>query len=218
MPDLRDLVIRWLRGWRVARALPAAEEVDGGLRVRCMQPGRDVEYVALDPALLPRLADLVVGEDAVTWLTVATTDPAAVVAAVEAAGLVVLKSSEQLMTADLDGRPPSVPAPYRLAVDVDDRVVTATVRDESGQVAARGTMGLAGRDAIADRIETAPAHRRKGLASVVMGALAASAVEQGADRGVLIASEEGQWLYASLGWQPVAQVVIATTPGNTYPS
>jgi GNAT superfamily N-acetyltransferase len=225
--NLRDLIVRWQRGWGVARALPVAEDVGGALRVRSMQPGRDIEYVALDAgedlASLTTLAELVAGEDAVTWLTVPTTDPARAASALTDAGLIVLKHSELLMTADLRAHPQNMPvAPYRLMTQVDshrgDRVVRATVRHESGEVGARGTMGLAGTDAVADRIETMPAHRRMGLASAVMSALARSAVEEGVEHGILIASEDGQRLYTTLGWQPVAGVLIATTPGNTYPS
>jgi GNAT superfamily N-acetyltransferase len=225
--NLRDLIVRWQRGWGVARALPAAEDVGGGLRLHCMQPGRDVEYVALDAdddvPSLTRLADRVAGEHAVTWLTVPTTDPAATGSTLEAAGLIVLKRSEVLMTVDLRGHPRSRPAaPYRVLTQVDphqgDVVVTATVRHESEGVGARGTMGVTGTDAVADRIETVPAHRRKGLASAIMSTLASSAVEEGADHGILVASEDGQRLYTTLGWQPVADVLIATTPGNAYPS
>jgi hypothetical protein len=49
-------------------------------------------------------------------------------------------------------------------------------------------------------------------------ALACSAIEEGAERGILIASEDGQRLYTTLGWQPVADALIATAPGNVYPS
>jgi GNAT superfamily N-acetyltransferase len=225
--NLRDLVIRWQRGWGVARALPVADDVGHGLRVRCVQPGREVEYVALDadddPPSLIGLAERVAREDSVTWLTVPTTDPARTGTALEAAGMVLLKRSEQLMIADLREHPQGTPAaPYRLETDVDahrdDAVFVATVRHESGEVGARGTMGLTGTDAVADRIETMPAHRRRGLASAVMGALARSAIDRGAERGILIASEDGQRLYTALGWQAVAEVLIATTPGKTYPS
>jgi len=136
--DLRDLIVRWQRGWGVARALPAADNVDGGVRVLCTQPSRDVEYVALDadgdPASLPRLAELVAGEDRVTWLTVPTTDPAGAASALVGAGLVILKGSELLMTTDLRAHPQRPPvAPYRLLTQVDS-VIEATVRDESGEV------------------------------------------------------------------------------------
>jgi len=192
-----------------------------------MQPGRDVEYVALDAgedfASISRLAELVAGEDAVTWLTVPTTDPAGAAKALEAAGLILLQRSELLMTADLRAHPRCMPAaPYRILTEFDSErggnVVSATVWHESGQVGARGTMGLTGSDAVADRIETMPAHRRRGLASAIMSALAGTAVDEGVERGILIASEDGQRLYTTLGWQPAANVLIATTPGNTYPS
>lgn len=211
----------------MARALPAAEDVGGGLRVRCRQPGRDVEYVALDAdgdmASLTGLAGRVAGEDEVTWLTVPTIDPVRAASTLEAAGLIVLKSSERLMAVDLRGHPRTRPAaPYRVLTRVDPgrdgAVITATVRYGPDETGARGTMGVTGGDSVADRIETVPAHRRKGLASAVMSALAGAAVEEGAEQGILVASEDGRRLYRTLGWQPVADVLIATTPGHTYPS
>jgi len=211
---VRELIERWHRGWCVARGLTEVEDVGGGLRVRCLQPGRDVEYVALDEAAVPALAERVLGEHEVTWLTVATLSPARVADALTGPGLVLLKRAEQLMTIPLADHPSSKPAePYHLEVVRVGATITATVRDAStGEAAARGTLGLSGPDGIADRIETVPAHRRKGLASVVMGALAESAREQGATHGILIASEDGQHLYRRLGWQAVADVLIATAP------
>ena len=205
----------------MARGLPAADDLGPGLRVRCLQPGRAVEYVALDPApaALHALAGLVAAEAEVTWLTVPTTDASTVAAVLSGAGLVLLKRAEQLMTTDLRTHPrPPAPAGYRTGLASSAGVLTATVLHEPDEVGARGTMGLTGPDAVADRIETLPDHRRRGLASTLMGALAAGAVEAGAARGILIASEEGRHLYAKLGWHPAADVVIATTPGNTYPA
>lgn len=212
MNELRDLVVRWQRGWGLARGLPGAADVGGGLRVACRQPGRDVEYVALDPspAALARLAGLVAGEDEVTWLTVPTADPAGAAAALSGAGLVLLRRSELLMAADLRAHPQRGPASgYRLELS-GDSVVTATVRNLAGEVGARGTVAVSGGDAVADRIETFPAHQRRGLGSAVMGALAAAAVARGANRGLLVASEEGQRLYATLGWRGVAGVLISS--------
>jgi GNAT superfamily N-acetyltransferase len=219
--DLRELIVSWQRGWSVARALPTADDVGPGLRVRCLQSGRAVEYVALrsDPAALRALAARVAAEDEVTWLTVPTSDPSAAAATLTAAGLVLLRRSELMMTTDLGGHPQPPPPPgYRLETVADAAVLTVTVLDPAGDVGARGTMGLTGPDAVADQIETMPAHRRRGLASALMGALAAAAVDAGARRGILIASEEGRPLYAKLGWRPVADALIATTPGNTYPA
>ena len=203
-----------------ARLPAATEDLGPGLRVRCLQPGRAVEYVALDadrdPASLRVLADRIAAEAEVTWLTVPTTDPSATAARLEAAGLVLLRRSELLMRSDLRAhpRPPLTPG-YRLEARADTAVFTVTIRDGSGDVGARGTMSLTGPDAVADRIETLPAHQRRGLASTLMGALAEDALDAGAERGILIASEQGQPLYAKLGWRGVADVLIATTPANT---
>ncbi|GAA3255441.1 GNAT family N-acetyltransferase [Dactylosporangium siamense] len=222
MTDLRDLSTCWHRGWSASRALPAALDLGPGLRVRCLQLGRAVEYLAVDtdPSSLRLLADRVAAEDEVTWLTVPTTDPSATTAVLESAGLVVLRGSELLMTVDLRSHPRFPPAAgYRLSTEQDTAALTATLfEDASGDVGARGWMGLAGSSAVADRISTFPGHRRRGLASTVMGALAAAAVDTGAERGILIASEEGQQLYAKLGWRGVATVLVAAVPGTVYPS
>ncbi len=221
MLDLRELVVCWQRGWTVARGLPAAEDVGAGLRVRCMQSGRDIEYFAFGPGPGPvrDLAGRVAAERDVAWLTVPTADPAATAAVLEAAGLVLLKRAEQLMTIDLRTHPRRAPAAgYRVETSLTGAVLTTTVLHESGETGAQGTMGLTGPDGIADKIATVPAHQRRGLGSTLMGALAEAAVAQGAGRGLLIASEEGRHLYSRLGWRPAADVLIATTPGNALPS
>jgi GNAT superfamily N-acetyltransferase len=211
---MTELFLRWQRGWAVARSLPAASDVDGVLRVRSMQTGRDVDYFAASGDAV-RIAGLVSGEDAVTWLTMPATDPAAL----EAAGLVLLKRAEKLMTIELRAQA-HVEAPdgYRLRTMVEPGpVITVEVRDESGAPAASGVVGLAGHDAVPDKIVTMPSHRRRGLAGAVMSALVRAAIDQGASTGLLVASVEGQQLYRALGWRPVSDVVIASTPGTVYP-
>lgn len=220
---MTGLFARWQRGWGVARDLPLADDVGGVLRVRSMQHGRDVEYFAADADDAERLSGLVLREDSVTWLTVPAADPSRTAAALEAAGLILLKRADQLMTIDLQAQPLTTPPePYRLHTRVspgaDGVAITTVVRHESGEVAARGTMGLIGADAVADRIETMRAHRRRGLGGAVMSELARSAMDRGASTGILVASQEGQPLYATLGWQPVSVILIATTPGNSYPA
>ncbi|WP_033341573.1 GNAT family N-acetyltransferase [Catenuloplanes japonicus] len=219
MSDLGETVLRWQRGWSVSRGLPDGEDAGGGTRVRCEQRGRDVEYFAHDdaPDVIGALAEKVLAEPAVTWLTVPTHAPGPTARALTGAGLVVLRSGEALMETDLRTQPRSTPkAPYALAL-TGDTSLTVTVTHPDCETAARGSAGLAGRDAIADRIGTDPAHRRRGLGSVVMSALADAALERGADRGLLIASEDGQRLYTALGWRTLATVLVAARPGTVYP-
>ncbi|AGS67979.1 GNAT family N-acetyltransferase [Streptomyces collinus] len=215
-----ELIRRWLNGWTVARSLPAAEPVESagdGLRSTCNQPGREVEVFALradeDPESLARLAAAVALAGKTTWLTVPTLRPGTVEAVVGAAGLEVLHRSEWLMTTDLTEHPQHEPAaPYAREVRTEGPVTVVSLHDPSGEVAARGTIAVVGADAIADRIETDAAHRRRGLGRAVMSALAEAAVAQGARTGLLIASEEGQRLYTPLGWRHEADVLIARGP------
>lgn len=215
-----ELIRRWLDGWTVARSLPEAEPVEpagDGLRSRCDQPGREVEVFALradeEPESLARLTAAVVAARQTTWLTVPTLRPAAVEAAVAAAGLELLHRSEWLMTTDLAEHPQHAPAaPYEREVRTEGPVTVVSLHTPSGTVAARGTIAVVGTDAVADRIETDAAHRRRGLGRAVMGALADAAVSRGARTGLLIASEEGQHLYSSLGWHYEADVLIARVP------
>ncbi|MFJ3788522.1 GNAT family N-acetyltransferase [Kitasatospora sp. NPDC090091] len=215
-----ELIRRWLDGWTVARSLPEAEPIGStgdGLRSECDQPGREVEVFALradeEPESLTRLAATVAAARRTTWLTVPTLRPGTVEAAVGAAGLELLHRSEWLMTTDLTTHPQHAPAaPYEREVRAEGPVTVVSLHDPSGAVAARGTVAVVGADAVADRIETDPAHRRRGLGRAVMSALAEAAVSQGARTGLLIASEEGQHLYSSLGWQHEADVLIARGP------
>ena len=73
-------------------------------------------------------------------------------------------------------------------------------------------MALYGTYAIIDQVATDAAHRRKGLGSVVMHHLSQHAVAQGANTGVLVATEDVLALYRRLGWElhsPVTAAVIA---------
>lgn len=214
-----QLIRRWLNGWTAARSLPEAEPVDSagdGLRSHCDQPGRAVEVFALradeDPDSLARLAAAVAAARQTTWLTVPTLRPSTVEAVVGAAGLELLRRSEWLMSTDLTRHPRHAPAaPYEREVRTEGPVTVVSLHGSSGEQAARGCIAVVGTDAIADRIETDAAHRRRGLGSALMSALADAAVARGARTGLLIASEEGQHLYSSLGWQREADVLIAGT-------
>ena len=216
-----ELIRRWLQGWTLARGLPDAEPVGPdptdpeGLRSRCDQPGREVEVFALHadaaPDSLPRLAaEVAAVAPRPSWLTVPTRRPDIVETAVKAAGLELLHRAEWLMSTDLTGHPRHAPAaPYRTEVRTDGPVTSVRLYAASGEVAASGTIAVTGADAVADRIETAEAHRRRGLGSALMSALAEAALAQGARTGLLIASQDGQRLYTALGWHHEADVLIS---------
>ncbi|MBQ1030392.1 GNAT family N-acetyltransferase [Micromonospora sp. C97] len=99
--------------------------------------------------------------------------------------------------ADSDTTPPS-PCTARLQISGD--VVTTIVLDLEGQVAASGRLKTADAFGIVDQVETAPAHRSRGLGNVVMRSLAPHALRLGADTGVLVPTDDGHRLYRALGW------------------
>ncbi len=219
--DVTELVRRWQLGWSECRGLDTPEEARGGLHFLLRKPGRHREIVVLhaddDPASVAALAEEVAAYGEPTWLTVPTHRPDEVSRVARAAGLEIRSDCESLMTRELAGHPvlavedlvPGEAGPYRSVVEADGRVLAAEVLDESGAVAARGWASFVDGDAVPDRIETEPAHRRRGLGRVVMGALTSEAFARGARTGILIASKEGERLYTTLGWTTRATVVIA---------
>ncbi|MEU5702146.1 GNAT family N-acetyltransferase [Streptomyces aurantiacus] len=120
-----------------------------------------------------------------------------------------------LMSTPLTGDPaPPVPDGYRLRVWSRGGVTRVLLADADGALAARGQIAPTGATAVADQIETAPAHRRRGLGRFVMGTLAHAAVAQGAETGVLAGTPEGRSLYESLGWHVEARLTSARCTGR----
>jgi len=111
--------------------------------------------------------------------------------------------------ANLDARP--LPEGYRLELHHAGPVIRASIIAPDGAVAASGSAAEAAGVFIYDRIETAQDHRRKGLGVAVMIALG-SARKSAASRQLLIATEDGRSLYASLGWSVLAPFATAIIP------
>ncbi|EMD29519.1 GNAT family N-acetyltransferase [Amycolatopsis azurea] len=212
--SLPDLIRRWQAGWGVSQGFRPAEQARGGLHVLLERPDRHREIIAMDPDDDPDSLRSLAGEVAAasrpTWLTVPTNRPEAVETIARDAGLELRDERESLMSSHLHQHPRrSAPPPYTCITTVDGPVVETVVRHPRSGVAARGTMAVVGSDAIADRIETVPDHRRRGLGRVVMSSLSEHAAARGATTGILIATADGQQLYSALGWTRHATVLIA---------
>lgn len=89
-------------------------------------------------------------------------------------------------------------------------MIEARVRSDSGELAARGAAVETVDVFIYDRIATKMAHRRRGLGQAVMSALGAA--RRAAVPELLVATEEGRSLYATLGWQVVSPFATAAIP------
>lgn len=216
--DLGGLLARWARGWAYSRGFPRPERVAGGVRVEVGEPGRRVEWVASDDAAtLAGLIDTVRATPE-AWLSVVTEDPDGVRPWFLDGGLSAEAHDEALMTIDLaDHESRELPDDYHAEVERDGGVITATIRSIDG-VAATGRIAVVGADAVADRIQTEPEHRRRGLGAATMSLLVSAAREAGATRGILAATELGEPLYAALGWQPQARLVVARAAAPRTPA
>jgi GNAT superfamily N-acetyltransferase len=218
MVGMDELLRRWERGWGLCRGLPGPTERGDGaaaLEVVLGLPGREREVFALgdEAELVSNLAAEVAGAPVPVWLTVTTQQPDEAAKLLEYAGLNLFDEWKLLMSIELRNHPDATaPAEYRLETVSDGVLEYARVIDADGNLAARGMMAVVGADAVMHDIHTDPAHRRRGLGSVVMALLSRRAVERGATTGLLMATTEGAYLYGELGWLTEATMLTATTP------
>jgi GNAT superfamily N-acetyltransferase len=104
-----------------------------------------------------------------------------------------------------------LPDGYRLECRQSGPVAQVKIVGSQGDIAASGFAAETMDAFVFDRIETAPAHRRKGLGIAVMSAL--GAVNRFGNRPqLLVATEEGRCLYERLGWTAIATVATAVIP------
>ena len=215
--DREELVRRWQAGWSVSRGWTTVEDDnDGILIVRAGEESRPTEYVVLDaddkPERVERAAQLASadgGGRGAGWITLATDDKEARIEQLEDLGLEVQQDQDWLMTIQLSEQPAlKLQDRYALHTELEDDLIITRATMHGGVVSS-GRMAVVGEDAVADRIETDPAHRRRGLGSAVMASLVEAAAAKGAKRGILIASIDGLRLYRSLGWKVISDIVIA---------
>lgn len=198
-----DIVRRWLEGWRLCRGLEPVIEYDDAYAAVLRLPGRERELFARsdDAATVDRLA---AGLAADTWLTVTTQTGNGIARRLTAAGARPFEEQKTLMSINLHEHPP-VTAELESNGPLDYARVLI-----DGTVAAHGMVAIVGDDAVMHDIQTDPAYRRRGLGSVVMGALSRRALERGASKGLLMATTDGFHLYRKLGWLPEATMVTAS--------
>ncbi|MFJ6083574.1 GNAT family N-acetyltransferase [Streptomyces sp. NPDC092369] len=213
---MNDLVRAWVDGWVLSRgAAPPVEEpwgwsVDVGQVEQVSRRvlgdiGADVEE-----AVVRKVADSVTGYG--VWLKVFA-DPA-LVRGWLGPGWWIDPEPGFLMSVPLTrDAPPAAPDGYRLRTWSRGPVTQAVVTAPDGALAARGQVGVSGATAVVDRVETAEAHRRKGLGGLVVRTLQATAAEQGARTGVLAGTPDGRALYEHLGWTTTALLTSAKFTG-----
>jgi GNAT superfamily N-acetyltransferase len=203
LDDVHELTEQWIATWLHIRDLTASD-VDGWPLIHVASVSRETELVCVDPgvdafeALLSRVSG-----DRRAMLTVVAPDIGPYRSMPLPTGVRVDRDDETLMSTTLDPAAPprtvAVPHGFTSRWDDDGHGTTYSV-ETSDAVAAAGTVGVLGAVATFDRVETTPAHRRRGLGRHVMTVLSVEAAARGATHGVLAASGQGRPLYAGLGW------------------
>lgn len=196
-----DLGERWVAAWTYARGLDV-ERVDGWPLVQVGLASRETELVCVDPGLeafvglLPHIAG-----DPRAMLTLIAADRQPYESLALPPTVRVDRADETLMSTTLARvSAPAIDPGFTSRWDIDDRKGMYAVQID-GRVAAEGTVGIHGEDAVFDVIETSPAFQRRGLGRHVMAVLTTYAVEHGARHGILAASDQGRHLYEALGWE-----------------
>ncbi|MFJ6128475.1 GNAT family N-acetyltransferase [Streptomyces griseoviridis] len=213
-----DLVRAWVDGWTVSRgaAEPVAESwgwtIDVGQTEHVRRHVVGAVNDDVEEAVVRTVADGVTGYG--VWLKVFA--PPELVGKWLGPGWWVDPAPGCLMSVPLAPAataPPALPDGYRLRGWTRGTVTQALVTAPDGALAARGQITPTGPTAVLDRVETAPAHRRKGLGSLVVRTLQRTAAEHGARTGVLAGTPEGQALYKALGWRTSAPLTSAKFVG-----
>lgn len=195
------VVTDWVWGWALSRGTPDPVPEPDGYRIDVGLPGHRVRYVLPDPAsAVPRAAGLT---EPGTWLKVCGSQ-------LRLGARWTIGAPEYLMSIELGTpRPITPPEHYTVELHSTGALCDAVVRTCGGEYAARGRVAVRGRAAVIDMVETDPAHRRRGLGSVVMAELSRAAAERGAERAVLVATEAGRALYEKLGWTVESSITAA---------
>ena len=201
----REVVADWVRGWALSRGTADPVIEPDGFRIDVGLPEHRVRYVLPDPdSAGPRASGLT---EPGTWLKVCGS-PEQVRPALSSRWTV--GAPEFLMSTGLGTRPPTTPPdPYTVELHSTGDVHDVVVRAADGGCAAKGRVAVRGRAAVIDVVETDPAHRRRGLGSVVMSELERVAAADGAVRAVLVATESGRALYEKLGWTVESPITAA---------
>jgi GNAT superfamily N-acetyltransferase len=206
-----ELVAIWCAAWARSRGVPPPVEASGAWRTfvgHALEKERYV-FAGLEPDRFRALACRI-GEPLVFLKVCAT--PAQVLPLLPAHWRLV--DRRWMMAAALDACPSEVHVPpgYTLRIDEEPWGQRVVVFDSGGQTAAWGGLIIEQGQAIFDRIGTEEEHRRRGLATAVMARLTGLAAEQGATRGILVATDAGRALYTPLGWRTLCEYTSAVIP------
>ncbi len=191
-----SLIESWLRARSVARNLPQPVRDQGGLRLDTNLPAEMRRYVFARPG--PGLVELGRSITAPLVFLKLCGPPEQLAALLPAHWR--LSPVGYVMTSDATPAAAGLSPGYRMEIHADGPTTEIRILDDRGDLAANGFAAEWDGLFIYDRIVTDAGHRRKGLGRAVMAALGA-ARRSPQSRQLLVATEEGRALYATMGWE-----------------
>jgi GNAT superfamily N-acetyltransferase len=194
------LIARWADAWAISRGAEMPVPRDGGLYIHVGLPEQVGRYIFASLDGEP-ICDLAMRIDR-PFLYLKVCAPTHEVRPLLPLGWEIATPG-YMMTAPVAGMldgPPLPPEGFTLGIRRDGAVTFATIADPAGEEVARGRIVAMDDLVVFDRIRTAEAHQRRGLATAVMHALAAEADALGIADAMLCATPPGRALYAALGW------------------
>ncbi|MEV0024063.1 GNAT family N-acetyltransferase [Streptomyces atroolivaceus] len=212
-----EAVRAWVHGWALSRGAAEPDASPWGFTVNIGLPGHVMSHVlpTADAATVREITASATGPG--VWLKAFVR--AESLASWIAPGWSLPGEPGYLMSTPL--RPARAPAPlphgYRLRTWTLDGVTHARVSAADGTRAARGQTAVTGATAVVDKVETHPAHRRRGLGRLIMHTLTDVAAEQGATVGLLASTAEGRALYETTGWAVSAPLANALRGPDPVP-
>jgi len=193
-----DIVAAWVAGWALSRGAPPPVRAFGGFRVEVGLPDQKARIVF--PAASPRVR-LAADATPETNILLKVCARPELVRSHLPADWQIKPLSFMMTTDELVGAPYGLGEGYRVRREQESGGSSVQIFAADGELAASGRVFFVASDAIYDRIETHPAHRRRGLGQVVMRELGCLALDHGACRGLLVATPDGRALYNRLGWR-----------------
>jgi GNAT superfamily N-acetyltransferase len=207
-PSLMEM---WLRARSLSRGLPQPVADSGGLRVDSGLPNETRRYLFARP--VEGLRE-VAGQIREPRIPVKLCDTPEIMRSYLPPRWQIAPSNFIMICRESFSRRESaqhLPAGYRLELQTDSDVTSAKILTATSEIGASGYAARHGDVFIYDRIVTAEDHRRRGLGTIIMTALA-TARPASTELQILVATPAGRELYRTLGWIDYGLYTSAVIP------
>lgn len=195
----RDVVEKWLKAWSLSRELPLPVSYKSGFQIDVGYEKQKTRYVFSE-----------LNEDFIRlsknidepWVFLKVCAAAHEIKPVISEKWIIQPQGFMMycfhtMNIPMNG----LSDDYKLEFDHYNSTYVVRIVDKKGKPAAIGRVVLVDDWAVYDRISTEINHRRKGLATFLMKELEKIALSKGVFKNFLVATDEGKFLYESLGWK-----------------